>query len=138
MTKNCFRYFIIVLLGVLPYAMIAQSNTPTNSETERLLEKKKAQLSIPEFKNQAEKDAWVKSQEKKQKEEIIQKESINPFTTISTESEKNDWISKNQAIYNGKSEEPQKIRVTRQEFDSLPSDKQNAMKNDSNYIIEQK
>jgi hypothetical protein len=128
---------------------------------------------IPEFKNQAEKDAWVKSQKKqeerkpvsampndptfpvfvnsgnpekdnadydaKKKEWYAQQLKASKFDSqneskvdFTNESDKNAWL----ALQKNKIEENSKVtKVTMDEFNKLPADKQAAMLSDKNYII---
>ena len=90
----------------------------------------------PEFKNQAEKDAWVAANEKERKESFLKNAESNPTSHIKTEEEKDEWIRKNRDVYEGKSNSPNKVIVSKSEFNALPIDKQKAMLSDSNFIIE--
>ena len=65
----------------------------------------------------------------------LSKMNNNPYVEIITADEKNEWIKNNKAIYDIGTSKSSKIQVSKAEFNALPSDKQNAMRNDPNYII---
>ena len=97
---------------------------------------------VPEFKNQAEKDAWLRIEEKKKKDEFLKTQSLNSNNrnvaiseaeqrakveaSISNEVEKNTYLQKRE----------QTIIMTEEEFNSLPANKKASVLADKNFIIQ--
>jgi hypothetical protein len=77
---------------------------------------------VPEFKSQQEKDAWFENQKLKT---VKANENQNRETYIANEAEKDAYLL----------EKSKKVSVTQEEFNALPADKQAAMKADKNFII---
>ena len=82
------------------------------------------------FKSREEKQAWVDSQNK---EKIAKKESS--LKGIDNEKDKDEWIKNNRLAYEGSVEKSSKIVMSREEFNSLPSHKKEAVLKDKNFQI---
>ena len=77
---------------------------------------------IPEFKTQAEKDAWIQQITPK-KEVVLSKEQIE--ASISTEAEKDAYLR----------EQPNTVYMTQEEFNALPEGKKATVLADKNFVI---
>jgi hypothetical protein len=100
----------------------AQKTTRTSNEGK--IENEKIAV-VPEFSNQAEKDAWVRSQNKQEERKVDPYHVSKIEAEISNEAEKDAYLQKRQSV----------VYVTQAEFDALPYVKQAAMLSDKNFII---
>jgi len=111
------------------------------------------QSSVPEFKNQAEKDAFFNSKGDKNSEFSNNNLKQQSNTTnqldynssmfhkatppvVITREEKEVWLKNNKELQYGRQFNNAKIHVSKDEFNKLPAGKKRAMLGDSNFIID--
>lgn len=166
MKKNHFRRALLLALSLCFGQLFAQEQSnPSNSEIrkkdaakEQFIEQHpeeyqqqggQIKTTVPEFKTQAEKDAWVSQQAQKTQAEkdawvsqqaqtvMTDVKTENREATIATEAEKDAYMQKHSLdpVAQAAPVTSAMIYMTQEEFNTLPPAKQAAVLADPNFVI---
>ena len=151
MKKNHFRRALLLALSLCFGQLFAQEQSnPSNSEIrkkdaakEQFIEQHpeeyqqqggQIKTTVPEFKTQAEKDAWVSQQAQTVMTDV---KTENREATIATEAEKDAYMQKHSLdpVAQAAPVTSAMIYMTQEEFNTLPPAKQAAVLADPNFVI---